>query len=113
VLLKAYFEEFDPRKDDVILYIQTYLYDQEFGARDPDKIMEIIRKYAVDELQMQWNQLPNVVLLTEEVEEIDMPGIYKVQTTQKQQRTSHCRRVLINCFLSFVLLLSFVFGNNF
>lgn len=74
VLLKAYFEEFSGDTDDVLLVLHTYLYGQR-NPRDPKKVEAKIEWFAAD-LRLQ-KKLPPVLVLTDELPETKMPGLYK------------------------------------
>jgi len=76
VLLKAYFTEFT-KDENVALYIHTYIYKDIFAPRDANRITRIINDFAEEKLELQVDSLPKLIPLTEELDEKQMPSLFK------------------------------------
>lgn len=74
MLLRAYFTEFTA-KDNVVLYLHTYLY-LDSDPRNEQRIRYKINDY-VRQLGLDSKNLPEVAILSNELLEFDMPKLYK------------------------------------
>ena len=74
-LLQAYFEEFS-NADKVTLFLQTYLYGDS-NPYNEEKLRKIIDNFASKNFKNKTANLPRVQLLMRELDESDMPRLYK------------------------------------
>jgi glycosyltransferase involved in cell wall biosynthesis len=62
--------------DKVTLYIHTYLYGEYKNSRNKEKIKEIATTFATEKLKLQWEALPRIEILSDELPSQDMPRLY-------------------------------------
>jgi len=74
ILLQAFWTEFSPREN-VRLYLHTYLVGSS-KSRDANMILKMIKDYSKS-LNLEWDLLPPVVVITDELPIREMPRLYK------------------------------------
>lgn len=72
ILLRAYCGAFS-RSSNVSLYLSTYIYG---AARDASLVLEKIRTYVENDINISWDVVPHIHVISEQLTEADMVQMY-------------------------------------